>query len=233
MSRTEERLAEAKQSLRAAQSAADDSGWVDAKWRVAIEEAKRELYHAQLADRYGHKQGTPETYAHIDQVPARRRQGALGRMFELGKIDADEFAAACEIAAVAEMIESGVAVRASSLEARVDGSNSGRDVLVEALGRIRSEIAYSVWRKNIPMPRAMILDMVVRDLPYVAVARSNKLNYRTARKRLITSLHLWMSISHEIRRNVSSEEVLEVYQRLGEGVLLPPKSRKEDEKDEA
>jgi hypothetical protein len=233
MHKTEVRLHEAKKALKLAEAGAEadakaNGGTASTKWRVAIEQAKRELYNAELVERYGHKQGTPETYARIDAVPKRQRQGALARMAELGTIDIDEFAAACEIAAVAEMIESNVGVRASSVEARVDGSGSARDVLVEALGRVRAEMTYTIWRQHIPMPRAMILDMVVRDLPYVAVSRAYRLNYRTARKRLISALRMWMEISWEVRRTVTTDEVLEVYQRLGDGVLLAPKPRNEE-----
>lgn len=195
---------------------------VSAKWRIAIADAMREVAKQELLDRYGHKRGTPETLARIDAVPDRRRQGALARMAMMGKITTDELSAACEIAQVAEMIERGVGIRSASLEARVDGSGSGRDVLVESLGRIRAEVTYTAWRQHIPLPRAMILDMVIHDKPYVAAARAHGLNYRTARKRLISSLRLWSELREEANRSVTDQVVEMAYARLGEGSLAHP-----------
>ena len=192
------------------------------KWRVAIADAMREVAKQELLDRYGHRRGTPETLAKHEAIPARQREGALARMAMLGKVTIDELAAAQEIIDIAEMIERGVSVRSASLEARVDGSGSGRDVLVEGLGRIRAEVAYTAWRQHIPMPRAMILDMIVRDKPYVAAARAYNLNYRTARKRLISSLRLWMELKDAAYRDVTDDAVQAVYARLGEGALAHP-----------
>lgn len=193
-----------------------------AAWRVAIADAMREVAKQELLDRYGHKRGTPETLAKHDAIPERQREGSLARMAMLGTINADELAAACEIIDIARMIERGVSMRGTSLEARVDNSGSGRDQLVEGLNRIRSEVAYTAWRQHIPMPRAMILDMIVRDKPYVAAARAYGVNYRTARKRLITALRMWFDLKEAAVRDVTDDAVLAVYARLGEGSLAHP-----------
>lgn len=187
---------------------------------------------AALEARWSHKQeGTPETHERIAIVPERRRQSALSRMVKLGKITADELAAAQQIAQVVEMIERGVSVRSASLEARVDNSGSSRDALVESLGRIRAEVAYRAWREAIPMPRRMIIDLIVTDVSYVRLAKSYNLHWQTARKRLITALRMWPSFQIQARQSVTKDTVHEVYSKLGDGVLLQPKPRVDQPKD--
>jgi hypothetical protein len=179
----------------------------------------------ELRRKWAPWEGTPETNERIAKVPERQRQSALSRMAKLGTISADELAAAHEIARIVEMIEGDVSVRSASLEARVDCSGSSRDILVESLGRIRAEVAYSAWCEVIPMPRQMIIDMVVRDQSYRAITNSYGINWRTARKRLITALRLWDRVRLEARNKVTDETVADIYQRLGEGMLLAPKPK--------
>lgn len=191
---------------------------------AAMSEAEREA----LAARWSHKnEGTPETHEKFNAVPQRRRDWPLARMVRLGTIDADELASAHEIASVAEMIERQVGIGAASLEARVDHSASARDALVESLGRVRMEVAYTSWRAAIMEPRRMILDMLLTNVSYVELARINGLHWRTAKKRLIHALRIWPS--HKIAaRAVDREEVEEVYRRIGEGILLQPKPKTEE-----
>ena len=54
----------------------------------------------------------------------------------MGKISADERAAAEEIAGVVERIRRAGSIRSASLETRVDFANSGRDQLVESLNAL-------------------------------------------------------------------------------------------------
>ena len=196
-----------------------------AKIREAIAQTEKHMRINRLKVKWAPWEGTPETNEAIARVPSHRRQSALARMAALGKITADDLAAAHEIAGVVEMIERGAAVCGASMEARVDYAGSGRDALIESLGRIRTEVAYRLWRDRIPMPKAMILDMIVRDSSYVRTAPRYGLHWQTARRRLINALGMWSSCKIDARHAVGNEQVIEIYQRLGEGVLLPPKPR--------
>lgn len=196
-----------------------------AKLVALVRAAEKQAKIDRLNDKWRPWEGTPETNERIDRLPSRRRQSSIDRMHTLGKITADELAAAHEIASVVEMIERSVSVRCASLEARVDFAGSGRDALIESLGRVRMEVAYRAWREAIPVPRRMIIDMVLSDRSYVALSRHYKLNWRTARKRLVSALRLWQDCKEAARDNVRREDMGLVYARLGEGQLLPPKPR--------
>lgn len=199
---------------------------LERRYAASIRKAQRDAARADLLAKWRYKnEGTAETHEAIDRVPSRRRQSPLDRMFKLGKLSADELAAANEIAAVVEMIERAVTVRCASLETRVDCSGSGTDVLAESLGRVRLEIAYRVWRDRIPAPRRMIIDMLTSNQPYVALARRYRTNWRTARKRLLTALRIWPEVRLVSRYMVKAEDLNAAYARLGDGVMLPPRPR--------
>jgi len=200
---------------------AGDRAFTDARATAAASKARREA----LAEKWRPWEGTPETNERIAQVPEHRRQSPLARMARLGKITADELADANEIASIVEMIERGVSVRSASLEARVDFAGSGRDALVESLGRIRMEIAYTAWRKAIPDPKRMIIDMLTGNVGYVDLARIHGMHWRTARKKLMTAIRIWPRFKYEARQSVDAETVQETYSRLGEGTLLAPKPK--------
>jgi hypothetical protein len=168
--------------------------------------------------RWRHKnEGTPETHEKANALPERRRQSPLHRMERLGKITSDERAAAEEIAGVAERIRRAGSIRSVSLETRVDFANSGRDQLVESLGRVRLEVAYRAWREAIPGPKAMVLDMILTDQSFVQLARAHGMQWRTARKRLLTALRMWPEMTATARRDVEREDVEAVYSRLMAG----------------
>lgn len=180
-------------------------------------EARREA----MILRWRHKnEGTPETHDKVNAVPERRRQSPLQRMERLGKISADERAAAEEIAGVVERIGRAGSIRSVSLETRVDYANSARDHLVESLKRVRLEVAYRAWRQAIPGPRAMVLDMILTNQSFVRLARKHGMQWRTARKRLITALRMWPEMTAAARRDVDREDVEALYTRLGAGTLL-------------
>lgn len=180
----------------------------------------------ELAARWSYKnEGTPETHERIHVVPERRRQGALARMARLGKISADELADAHEIASIIEMIEGQVGVRCASLEARVDYAGSGRDTLVESLGRVRTEVAYSIWRERLPEPKRLVIDLLIGAEGYVDLARRHGMHWRTARKRMMTAVRIWSSIKIAVRHQIGADDVTELYARIGEGTLRPPRPR--------
>lgn len=190
-------------------------------------EARSRVEVAALNARWSHKQGTPETLERIESVPSRRRQSPLMRMYQNGKISLEELAAAEQIADVIEMRERAVAPKTAMLEARVDCSGAGKDVLVEGLRRIRYEVAFSIWRDKIPVPKRMIMDMIQTNQSYTQQAQKYGLNWRTARKRLLTSLQLWIQLIEETQKNVSVRDVYEIYDKIGGGTLLapPPKQK--------
>lgn len=211
------RVAEIEEQIRPFQS----EGWpIPGGIRRDLVAAKAELRAAELAERYGHKPGTPETYAALDAVPSNRRQSPIGRLYESGAIDDDQHNAAEEIATVAEMIERAVSVRGASLEARVDNSGAGKDKLVEHLVRVRLEVTYSAWRLRLPMPRRMVLDMLLTNQPLTATARAYKVPWRKARKVLIDAIDRWIDIKERVWSSVEPDDVESVYRKLGGGTLL-------------
>lgn len=199
-------------------------GLPDAAERLAAALRRREeseQRHEAMIARWRHKnEGTPETHEKANALPERRRQSPLHRMERLGKISADERAAAEEIAGVVERLRRAGSIRSVSLETRVDFANSGRDLLVESLGRIRLEVAYSAWREAIPQPRAMVLDMILTNQSFVHLAHAHGMQWRTARKRLIAALRMWPEMARAARQDVDREDVEAVYARLGAGELL-------------
>ncbi len=191
----------------------------DANERLSLALQRREEADARreaMIERWRHKaEGTPETHEKIAAVPDRQRQSPLHRMERLGKISAEERAAAEQIAGVIERIGRAAAIRSVSLETRVDHAGSGRDHLVESLARVRLEVAYRAWRDAIPEPKAMVLDMVTSNRSFVEQAHKYGLQWRTARKRLMTALRLWPGMMAAARREVGRDDVDEIYRRIG------------------
>lgn len=193
----------------------------DAVERLAAALRRREESEQRREDmiqKWRHKsEGTPETHEKIDAVPEHRRQSPLLRMERLGKISPDERAAAEEIAGIIERIGRSGALRSVSLETRIDYAGSARDQLVESLARVRLEVAYRTWRQAIPEPKAMVLDMITTNQSFVQQARKHGLQWRTARRRLITALRLWPDMIAAARRDVDRQDVEALYARLGIG----------------
>jgi hypothetical protein len=67
-------------------------------------------------------------------------------LYKEDSIDADQLAAAVEIALAAERIGRDVAVKTASLETRVEMTRLGDGCFFEKLGQVRREVAYSDWR---------------------------------------------------------------------------------------
>lgn len=198
----------------------------EAKLRALVRKAEKDVERDRLAVKWSFKnEGTPETHEAIDRVPSRRRQSSLQRMHEMGRITLEELSAGEEIANVIESIERAVSVRCASLEARVDFAASGRDTLVESLGRIRMEVAYRAWRQAIPIPRRMVLDMILSTASYVAIGKRYRVGSRLARKRLVTALRLWSDVKAVVWRDVDRSSVADLYARLGEGTLMAPRPK--------
>ena len=208
-----------------AKAAADRRGVPPAAMRIALERARADVEAKELADKWGHKRGTPETYAKIDAVPPERRQSPLGLMYERGELSEDQNRAYREIGMVSEAIKRGVDVRSASIEARVDCSRGDRDSLVESLGRIRLEVAFTAWRDALPMPRQMILDVIETDRTLAAAGRCYRKDFRTVRKRVVAALDLWTRQKKTAWAMISAEDVAAVYANIGCGALVAPRPR--------
>lgn len=148
-----------------------------------------------------------------------RHASSLRAMCDREQITSAQYQAALEIAFIAEMIERSVSVRGASLEARVDHSGSARNALIERLGSIRAEKAYTDWRQSLPMPKRMVIDMVIEDVSLVAIARRYRVGWVKARKYLLAALDRWEDIRARTWKDVDARDVLWRYARLGEGEL--------------
>lgn len=134
-----------------------------------------------------------------------------------GTITEDQFKAAIEIEMAHRITTGDVAIRSASLEARVDNSGAARDVLFERLAMVRIERMYSRWRVFIPVPRQMILDMVLGRGGIAKIAMSYGVGYRRAKKLLETALDSWIAIREDVVKTVDERDLEAAHYRLGEG----------------
>ncbi|ODU84508.1 MAG: hypothetical protein ABT10_02905 [Novosphingobium sp. SCN 63-17] len=186
--------------------------------RAAEERALRKA-HAAAQGKFGHKRnGTVETHA----AAATMRQGALARLHRSGAISNDQLGWALEIQAEHERIDAEVTVRSASLETRVDLSVCPDAAFFESLGRVRRAIAYSRWRRQLPMVctgcltgAQHVLAMVVDDLGITWAARRLRMSVRRTRKVLLDALDLWPSILEDVRGQVGDEDLVLVHRRIG------------------
>ena len=135
------------------------------------------------------------------QTKRNRQQSALGLMHEWGAI------------------ERAVSLRGARLEPRVDCGGSARDMLTERLSQVRLEMTYNRWRDRLPMPRRMVIDMVISDRDLVATARVHNVPWREARRRLIAALDLWLELREAVWREIDADDAGRAYRQLGEGRL--------------
>ncbi|MDB5412629.1 MAG: hypothetical protein JWR10_964 [Rubritepida sp.] len=170
------------------------SGMGKAEWRIE----KKRLREASVADqslpvKWAGIQGTPETLEYASRV----HDGALAQLHRNGTINAEQLEYAAQIANVHRSIESDVAVAIASLEARVDQSVRGPAV-AERIHRVRMHGAYGFWRKMLPMPKALVLDMIVGDaIGYTVAAARHRVHNRKAKRYLIEAIQRWpLCVAH-------------------------------------
>lgn len=152
-------------------------------------------------------------------VKRNRRINPMMALYESGTIDEAQFEAAIEISRVAEEIQRTVGMRSASLEARVDNSGSAKNLLIEQVSRVRLEATYNKWRSRLPMPKRMVIDMVVEERPLFATARRFKLGYPKARNILINALNNWIEIRDEVLREIDEHGVMIAQLRAGGGLI--------------
>lgn len=150
----------------------------------------------------------------LAKTKRRRSSSAFARMHENGSLTAEQYAAALEIARVAEMIERNVGVRGASLEARVDNAGSGHDLHAERLYLVRLERTYSIWRTRLSRPRRMVIDMVLTDQGFAATARMHYMGWARARVKLINALDRWIDIREKVWREVDQEDLDRARRRI-------------------
>ena len=153
------------------------------------------------------------------QTKRNRQQSAMALMHERGALSPGQYEAAGQIARIAESIERAVSLRGARLEPRVDCGGSGRDVLTERLSQVRWEMTYTSWRERLPVPRRMVIDMVIGDRDLVGTARVHNVPWRKARSRLIAALDLWLELRDHTWHDIDAERAERSYRRLGEGRL--------------
>ncbi|HXH52555.1 MAG TPA: hypothetical protein VNH53_03875 [Sphingomicrobium sp.] len=193
---------------------ASRAAWARRHPEAAAAERALRRANAKIRQQWKHKnEGTPETHEHA----SRRNQGALARLYKSGAINAEQLAAAVEIAAVVERIGADVSVRTASLETRVDVDRHGDGSFYERLGQVRREIAYSRWREQVRAmgPIAAVLDMVAGEpAGFTVVARRYGMHNRRAKRLLIDALDLWPALLWAARREVDEKALDQAHARL-------------------
>lgn len=192
---------------------ANREAWAERHPRAAKDERRLRKGRAQMLARWKHKNdGTPETH----EQASRCNQGALARLYQSGAIDAEQLAAAFEIATVAERIGADVAVKTASLETRIDMTRLGDGTFYEKLAQVRREIAYTRWRSEVRGPIAPILDMLVGEpIGFTVVAKRYGMHNRRAKQLLIDALDLWPRIIGHVRKLVDDKSLDAAHARIG------------------
>lgn len=150
----------------------------------------------------------------------RRSLSSLVRMHQLGTLDNAQFEAAIRIARIAERIGSDASVRCNNLAARVDCSSTSRDALVERLNQVRDEMTYTRWRRLIPLPRRMILDMVLVDRPLATTARiygrrwESRNGIKGGRETFVDALDLWNDLRERVGKDFDERDLMVAHARI-------------------
>jgi len=177
--------------MRDAAARENHDAWARRNPQAAAEQAALQAQALAIEEAYGHKAGgTAQTFAHHEG----RAGGALARLYRSQAIDAEQLAAATDIAQIAERIASAVTVRTASLEARVDATRMGGEAFFERLNAVRREVAYTSWRAEVAKlgPVGVVLDCVIGDtIGVTIVARKHGMHVRRVKRMLIAALDLW------------------------------------------
>lgn len=143
----------------------------------------------------------------------KRSTSSLTRLCARGVIDADQLAAAQEIAMHCERIRNDAGGSSGGLSEQVDCSNSGRNYGEETLHRVCMERAYTEWRSDLRQPRGMVLDMVTEDHQLAAIASRYRKSWRKAVEVLKEALNIWPQYKREALDGITQEDVDEANRR--------------------
>lgn len=148
------------------------------------------------------------------KVHRNRRQSGMAHLHERGILNHDQYAAALDIARIVEVIGRNVTVRCASLEARVDQQGSARSVLFETLAQVRLERTYTAWRAKLPMPKRLVIDLVLSDRSLKATARGHHVSWVKAKVMLIRALDCWLDERDRSWREVDIDDALAAQRRV-------------------
>lgn len=152
-------------------------------------------------------------------VKRNRMTNPMLALYERGSITEEQFEASVEIARVAEIIAQAVGMRSASLEARVDNSGSAKDLLIEHIGRVRLEATYSEWRQTLPMPRRMVIDIVVGYTSINVAARRYRMRKPKVTKFVERALGHWVELRSKKDAEIDEQEVAAAHFRAGGGII--------------
>lgn len=142
----------------------------------------------QLQEEYGHKQGTPETLAHLEAK--QRRSGAIARLYASGAIDVDQLAAADQIATTYRAVTADAPVRTASWEARTGGGGGG-DAEIGMLNRTMGDFAMEWWLRRVGHSAEALIAVIVQDVGLTIVADRHGMSMPKARRMIGDALSLW------------------------------------------
>ena len=152
------------------------------------------------------KQGVARTYH-------QRSTSSLLRLCARGVIDAEQLAAAQEIADEARRIGTEVGYASGSVEARVDCGSSGKTYGAEHLHRVCLERAYTAWRNDLKQPRGMVLAMVTQDNKLAAIAAHYGRNWVSAIKTLKAALNVWPQYKRDAFNGITQDDLDDAEQK--------------------
>lgn len=202
-------------------------GETDLQWRMRIaqEDIDRQAEQGPLVTDEAKQHGAYrlqfvmhiETYT-LAYTSRNHSYSPFDDLLDRGTINKDQYEAAMQIQMISERIGRSVSVRGASLEARVDNSGSSSSVLLaERLIDVQLEVAFTRWRQRLPVPRSMILDMILMSGPLFRKARSYGIGWPKARKWLLRSLDNWIDIRDRIAKEIDEQDLVAAYHRLGCG----------------
>lgn len=166
--------------------------------------------YAEAQERWAHKvHGTVETHEHASRV----RQGALARLYEAGTITIHQLSAGASIAHIHQLITRDVQIGTLSLETRVDISRELGAAFFEKLGTVRSEVAYSNWRRQLKQP-ALVLAIVIDDLSLSGAAKAFRVRKARVRPLLTDALDLWDEMIGRAVDQIDDEDLWAMHARI-------------------
>ena len=205
------------------------SNETDLEWRLRVDhEEQLRLRHSGplvTAEAEQHAEYRDDFVLHIETFTLARTKRNMATspfadLFFRGVIDKDQYGASVEIVAAAEIVMRDAGMRGSNYEARVDGSGSARDALVEHIAHVRLSVAYTRWRNRLPMPKRMILDMLLEPGSLKAKARKYKLGWPRARMLLLKALDNWIDVREAVARSIDEQDVEGAHKRIDASAIL-------------